>query len=338
MNRSAPSTALILGANGRFGTAACTAFAAAGWTVIAQTRPKREHAPLSSAGSPGVRALQADLSDLDTLCAAAHGAQVVIHAVNPLYTAWSRDALPLLRHGMAIAERLGARLMIPGNVYNFGEGMPALLTEDTPQRATTRKGRIRVAMEAELEAAAARGLRSTVLRAGDFFGGGPGTWIDLAIAKSLRRGRLVYPGPLDLPHAWAFLPDLAAAFVALAGRDDLPGFTRLHFAGHTLTGRELLDALQRAAAAIGIAPPSRGYRVSGMPWLAVRAAGLLVPMARELAEMAYLWRVPHALDGRALSAVIGVPPTTPVDTAMRMALQMMATDVRPAGHPSVLLS
>lgn len=305
-------TVLVLGANGRFGAAACEAFSAAGWQVIAQAR--------RVAGLGVGRPLQAGLGDLDLVCAQAREAKVVVYAVNPPYTAWAREALPLLRQGIAIAERLGARLMIPGNVYNFGASMPGLLREDTPQRASTRKGRIRIRMEAELEAAAARGLRSTVLRAGDFFGAGRGTWIDLAIAKRLTEGRLVYPGPLDMPHAWAFLPDLARTFVALAQRSDLPPFARLHFAGHTLTGRELLEALQRAAASIGIDPPAGGYRVSGMPWLALRALGLVVPMARELSEMAYLWRVPHALDDRALRALIGELPATPVDEALAAAL------------------
>ena len=61
-------------------------------------------------------------------------------AVNPPCIAWAKQMLPLARCGMAIAERLGARLLLPGNVYNFGETMPARLTEDTPQRAAGRKG------------------------------------------------------------------------------------------------------------------------------------------------------------------------------------------------------
>ena len=88
--------------------------------------------------------------------------------------------------------------------------MPATLAADTPERPDTRKGRIRVAIEAEMRERAPRGLRSAVLRAGDFFGGaGSGSWFDLVIAKSAAAGKLVYPGPLDVPHAWAFLPDLA---------------------------------------------------------------------------------------------------------------------------------
>ena len=164
------------------------------------------------------------------------------------------------------------------------------------------------------------GLRSVVIRAGDFYGGGSGSWFDLAIVKSLRKGRLVYPGPLDVPHAWAYLPDLARAFVAVAQADD--GRTlhrRLHFAGHTLTGAQLLEVIEAAARELGWAPAD-GFRRGGMPWGLIRTGGLLVPVWREIARMSYLWRVPHALDGRSLEAFVGSLPATPVADAVRAAL------------------
>lgn len=303
------NTVLVLGANGRLGRAAVNAFAAAGWRVAAQMR-RAPATPLP----PGARALEAPLSDSAAL--AASGAQVVVYGVNPLYTRWDEEAMPLLRQGLDVAERLGAHFMLPGNVYNFGEHMPALLDERTPERPTTTKGRQRAAMEAEI--AARPGLRSTVIRAGDFYGGGTGSWLDLVIAKDLAKGKLVYPGPPDVPHAWAYLPDLARAFVAVAARGGA-GAQRLHFAGHTLTGRDWLAAVEQAAAGLGLAP-ARGWRHGAMPWALIRAAGLVWPMGRELAAMSYLWRVPHALDGRALERIAGPLPTTPVAGALRQAL------------------
>jgi len=38
--------------------------------------------------------------------------------------------------------------MLPGNVYNYGLPMPAVIDEHTPQRPTNRKGAIRLQMEA----------------------------------------------------------------------------------------------------------------------------------------------------------------------------------------------
>ncbi|MFO1270515.1 MAG: hypothetical protein U1F50_02345 [Rubrivivax sp.] len=117
-------------------------------------------------------------------------------------------------------------------------------------------------MEAEI--AARSGLRSTVVRAGDFFGGGTGSWLDLMIAKDIARGRLVYPGPQGVVHAWAYLPDLARAFVAVASTPEGARVQRLHFAGHALTGAEFIAALQAAAEGIGLAP-ARGWKVGGFP-------------------------------------------------------------------------
>ena len=307
-------TVLILGANGRFGQAAVQAFAAAGWRVLAQAR----RAP-AQALPAGARPVAVALDDADALAAAARGASVLVHALNPPYTRWQQQVLPLAWQGMSLAQRLGATFMLPGNVYNYGESMPAVLRVDTPQRPSTAKGRIRCELETEMQARAADGLRSVVIRAGDFFGSGSGSWLDLAIVKSLRQGKLIYPGPADVPHAWAYLPDLAQAFTAAAARNDLPAFTRLHFAGHTLTGRQLLAAVQRAAGTLGLAP-AKGWRQGSMPWALMRAGALVVPMWRELVDMAYLWRVPHALDCSALAATVGELPATPIDTALRSAL------------------
>ena len=177
-------------------------------------------------------------------------------------------------------------------------------------------------MEDELRAAAQRGQRCVVIRAGDFFGSGTGSWMDLVIAKSLHQGKLVYPGPLDRPHAWAYLPDLARAFVAVASRAQvLPAFADLPFAGHTLTGAEFLDAIERAAPLVGAAPrDGQRFKRGGMPWALLKLGGLLVPMLREVSEMSYLWHVPHALDASALQRAVGPLPGTPVDAALCEAL------------------
>ena len=324
-----PRTVLILGANGRFGAAAVKAFSDAGWRVLAQAR--RAQTTLT----PGVQALNIPLGETEALAAAAAGAEVVVHAVSPPYTDWEANVMPLGRQGMDVAERLGALFMLPGNVYAYGEAMPSRLSEDTPERPTNDKGRLRAALEGEMRARAQAGrLRAVVLRAGDFFGSGEGSWLDLSIAKDLSKGRLVYPGPLDLPHAWAYLPDLARAFVAVAERSapgGAPAFETLHFAGDTLTGAQLLDLIEAAAADIGAAPAG-GFRRGGMPWGVIRLMGLFVPTLRAVAEMSYLWRVPHALDGARLAARVGPVPSTPPRQALVQALRDLGFGAAAPAH------
>lgn len=322
MNRP---TVLVLGAHGRLGAAAAQAFAEAGWRVLAQVRRP------AAATRPGIEPVTVPLADADALAAAAAGARTVVHAINPPYTRWPAEVLPLGRLGMDVAQRLGADFLLPGNVYGYGSSMPARLRADTPERPDTRKGRIRLALENEMRERAALGLRSGVVRAGDFFGGGPGSWFDLAVAKSAAQGRLVYPGPLDVPHAWAYLPDLARAFVAVARRGLPPGYTSLPFEGHTLTGRELLAAIEAAAPAAGLAPPARGWRHGSLPWTLLRLGGWVVPTWRELAEMSYLWTRPHALDGAALQAFAGPLPATPLPQALAASLRALQVPQVPRG-------
>jgi len=309
---SAPArTALILGANGRFGLAAAQAFAVAGWRVLAHVRRD------AAAGMPASAELvRAPLAGVGDALRGRPAPDVVVHGINPIYTRWDEEALPAAHAAMDLAERFGARFMLPGNVYNHGAAMPARIDETTPQRPTTAKGRIRAEMESELARRAAAGrLGATVITAGDFFGAGDGSWLDQVVVKAIAKGRLDYPGDPDLAHAWAYLPDLARAFVTVAALPGLAPFERFAFAGHSVTGREFLAATERAAAALGVAP-AHGWRHGSMPWRLIRIAGMVVPLWRELATMSYLWRVPHALDGSRLAARCPALATTPLDAAL----------------------
>lgn len=116
------ATIIILGANGRVGQAATLAFAQAGWRVIAQVR-RQSTQPRPS----GVEATSLPLDSPQAWAQAYDQVDWVLHAINPPYPRWSRDALPLAEQGMNIAQAVHARWVLPGNVYNFGQAMPSTL-------------------------------------------------------------------------------------------------------------------------------------------------------------------------------------------------------------------
>lgn len=303
------STVLILGAKGRFGLSAAQAFAAAGWRVRGQIRPGA-----TPAAVPGVEWLAADLHDPAALARQAQGAQVVVHALNPLYSnaAWQAQVLPLADAALQIAQRLDATLMVPGNVYNFGAAAPTLLRPDTPQQAHTVKGRLRVAMEQRLADSA---VQTIVIRAGDFFGQGTGSWFDSVLAKELPRGGLRYPAAAGVHTAWAYLPDLAQSFVRVAEkRGQLGAHTVLHFAGHQLCAADWQQALAAPLQARGwlAAPPA----LRALPWWLLRLGGWFNPVLASLFEMRYLWQRPCALDNFTLQSLIGAEPHTPLAQAV----------------------
>ncbi len=300
---------LVLGAAGRLGRIAAETFRDSGWEVVSLVRPgATERAPRRT------RPVEIDALDHAAVAEAASGVDVVLHALNPPYTEWSRLALPLAYAAVNAAQTAGATLMLVGNLYNHGSPLPPVIDEATPMRPTAHKGRLRVLIEDHMAEAAERGLRTIVLRAGDFFGSGRGAWLDLVITKEIGRDRLTYPGPIDLMHEWAYLPDLAATLVRLAGmREQLQPFEAVGFPGHAVTGREFTAAIAKAS--------GRGLAVKRMSWWLIHALRPLVPLSRELSEIAYLWNEPHRIDGGKLRALIGDIPHTPLDVAVARALQ-----------------
>jgi nucleoside-diphosphate-sugar epimerase len=309
------ATVLILGARGRFGLAAARAFADAGWRVLGQMRPGAQ-----AGADQRIEWLATDLQDTQALAAAARGTAVVVHALNPAYTnaAWRGQVAPMMDAAIAVTRALDATLMLPGNVYNFGAAMPAVLREDTPQLAQTVKGQVRIAMEAQLQRS---GVRAVVIRAGNFFGSGRDTWFDTAMVKRIQKGVFTYPGSSGVGTAWAYLPDLARTFVAVAQqRAQLPTFEVLHFAGYQLTAQQWLDALNPLARAQGWVAPQGHVKLSSLPWPVIRLGALFVPTWAALLEMRYLWDTPHRLDNDKLMALIGSEPHTPLPLAAQQAL------------------
>ncbi|HEX2257058.1 MAG TPA: NAD-dependent epimerase/dehydratase family protein, partial [Afifellaceae bacterium] len=249
--------------------------------------------------------------------AAANGADVIFHCANPPgYVKWRELAIPMLENAIAAAKASDARLIFPGNIYNFGPDSWPLLGESTPQHPKTRKGAVRVEMEAMLAEASRQGLRALVVRAGDFLGPSSGSWFAAVMVKPGKPLRAVtYPGRRDIGHAWAYLPDLAEAIARLAEIEaTLPAFDTFNFGGHWVEpGVEIALAVRRASGKPDL--PIRRF-----PWPLVHLAAPFSPFMRELVEMRYLWREPIRLDNRKLATLLGEEPHTLLDEAVRRTL------------------
>jgi len=300
---------LILGAGGRLGFAAALAFRDAGWSVTSMVRP----------GRIGIAARGTEIVEVvtrDQAIEAGEGCDVVLNALNPALTLWDRDALAHGHAGIAVAEANGATLLYPGNLFIYGPDMPPVIDETTPANPASRKGAMRVQIENYIEDAVDRGMRAIILRAGDFFGSGTGSWLDLALTKDIRRRIITYPGPLDLPHTWAYLPDLTATMVGLAERRaGFSAFETFGFAGHAPTGHELIEAMERAT---GLTLYPRA-----MHWRLLKTFGRLFKTGRELVELEYLWTTPHRISENKLAGVLGMVPHTPLAQALEASMRTL---------------
>jgi nucleoside-diphosphate-sugar epimerase len=316
MNKN--NTALIIGATGGIGSETARALVSRGWTVRALSRDPEKAARRFAWIGP-VEWVKGDAMNRAQVVAAARDVSVVIHAANPAgYRNWAGLQMPMLESSIAAARAAGARLVLPGTVYNYGPDAFPVVGESAPQNPRTRKGAIRRQMEARLEEVSGQGVPVLIVRAGDFFGGHAGNnWFSQGMVKPGRPLRAVtYPGKREVGHAWAYLPDLAETIaLLLERRAELAPFERFHFGGHWFDrGVEMAEATRRAAG-VPTAPIRR------FPWFAVYLAAPFVETFREMLEMRYLWSTSLQLDNRKLVAFLGKEPHTPLPQALREALE-----------------
>jgi nucleoside-diphosphate-sugar epimerase len=307
-------TALVIGATGGVGSETAAALLACGWKVRGLHRRPGEAA--KAAIDPRIEWVRGDALDAASVLEAARGASVIVHAVNPPgYRNWKGLVLPMLDNTIVAARAVGARVVLPGTVYNFGPEVLPRVSETSEQRPRTRKGAIRVEMERRLRES---GVPTLVVRAGDYFG--PRTknsWFAQGIVAPGKPVRwLTYPARASVGHAWAYLPDVARTIALLLERaSKLEPFAVFHFRGQWFErGIAIAEAARRVAAA------PRAWIVP-FPWVLVYLLAPFVETFREMIEMRWLWRQPLELVNDKLVAFLGEEPHTPVDVALGETLQ-----------------
>jgi nucleoside-diphosphate-sugar epimerase len=329
------SSVLILGATGGIGGEVARQLRDAGWDVRALQR--RASQPVEQ--RDGIAWIRGDaLNDRDVM-AAAHGCSVIVHAVNPPgYRRWAQLVLPMLDNTIAAASAVGATIVLPGTVYNYGPDADLTLTEESPQHPVTRKGAIRVEMERRLLAASKTGVRVLILRAGDFFGPKAGNnWFAQGLIRREKPITAVsYPGNRGVGHQWAYLPDVARTMLELlARRDSFAAFATFHMDGHwDADGAQMVEAIQRVVARRTGSKP----RISAFPWWLLTLASPFVVTFREMREMRYLWRKPLRMDNARLVAALGQEPHTALDEAVEATLAGLGCFPRPINSEAGVLA
>jgi nucleoside-diphosphate-sugar epimerase len=315
-------TALILGITGSLGAELARKLLARGWKVRALHRNPAnvQHT------HPGVEWHQGDAMQRADVVAAARGVDVIVHGVNPPgYKNWAGLVLPMIDNTIAAAQSAGgsagARIVLPGTVYNFGENAFPTLREDSPQQPHTRKGAIRVELEQRLRVASENGARVLIVRAGDFFGPGMtgNSWFSSGLLKPNQPVTGVqYPGDPGVGHQWAYLPDVAETMLRLLELgDNLPAFASYHMNGHWD------EDGTRMVAAIGRAAGKPEIKASRLPWWLLRLISPFNETLREMMEMRYLWQKTVRMDNARLVKTLGAEPHTPLDVAVKTTLVSM---------------
>jgi nucleoside-diphosphate-sugar epimerase len=261
----------------------------------------------SGSGPEGTERVKADATDADRLTELTTGAAALYNCANPQYHRWLTDWPPLAAALLTAAERTGAVHATASCLYGYGP-VTGPITPDTPLAATHPKLRMRADMwRAALAAHRAGTIRATEVRASDYIEAN--SVFSFAIGGPVRTGKRAYvPIPLDVPHTFTSITDVARTLVTAASTESAWGEAWLVPSQDPMTVRQIAT---RYASVVGAPAP----RLTGLPYLALWAGGLTNSFVREMRTTYYQWAEPFTMDSRQTACTFGIEPT-PLDAAL----------------------
>jgi nucleoside-diphosphate-sugar epimerase len=244
-----------------------------------------------------------DVSQPDHLDDAFAGAAAVHHCIHgSAYDSrvWRAELPKAERVVLEAAGRAGAVVVFPESLYSYGP-VDRPITEDLPRAASSGKLGVRTDLLAQRDASS---TPTVSVAASDFYG---------PLVRNAHAGERMVPtvlagrtmrvlGSLDQPHSFTYVPDLAAAMILAASREDLWNSFLHAPTAPALTQRRLVELTAEAA---GVAVP----RMSAIPGAVLRLSGRVSRDMRELAETSYMFTAPFVLDSGASEQRLGLAPT-----------------------------
>ncbi len=300
----------LWGANGVIGHGVARILRAAGrpYRVVGRSRAALEQ---SFGSDPLAEIVTWDPDDAASVRAAAEGVETIVYLVGVDYTKFELHPI-LMRKTLDGAIAAGvATMLLVGTVYPYGRPQTTPVREDHPREPHTFKGRKRKEQEDLLLAEDRAGrIRGAVLRVPDFYGKDVAkSIINEIFGKGLGGKMASVVGPIDRPHEFAYVPDIAPVIVRLI--DEPRAYGRVwHLGGAGVTTtREMIARAERAS--------GRKIKTFVVGKTMLRIVGLFDPLLREFVEMHYLVTQPVILDDTALHELLGPIHKTSYDDGVR---------------------
>lgn len=247
----------------------------------------------------------ANVTNLAEVLAAVDGSEVVYLLVGLQYDrkVWQRDWPVIMENTITACQATGARLIFMDNVYAYGlvEGP---MTEETPMRPSSEKGKVREKIARMLLDAMDRGFKASIARAADFYGPHcANSALNTTVFERYAAGKsAMLMGRADKVHTYTYSSDIGPALAILGIDTRADGHIwHLPTSGERWTGDQWARA---AAVAFGVKPQ---YQTT--PTFLLRLLGLFNPLMRELAEMNYQFTHDYIFCSEKFERTFGMKPT-----------------------------
>jgi nucleoside-diphosphate-sugar epimerase len=204
-----------------------------------------------------------------------------------------------------IAEQ--CKLVFFDNIYMYDPDHLNGMTEETPVRPVSEKGKVRAEVaQMIMDQVNAGKLTALIARSADFYGPGIKNTSVLTetVLNPLSSGKTAnWMGSLDYRHSYTYTPDAGRATAILGNTGDAYNQVwHLPTAPDPMTGREWIEAIAKE---LGVAAKSRTLSKSMLRFL-----GIFIPVMKEMIEMLYQYDRDYVFSSAKFEKQFGFAPTS----------------------------
>jgi nucleoside-diphosphate-sugar epimerase len=176
------------------------------------------------------------------------------------------------------------KLVFFDNIYMYDPEHLNGMTEETPIRPVSQKGKVRMEVaDRILKQVEAGNLRALIARSADFYGPGiknTSVLTEMVINPLSQKKTASWMGAMDFKHSYTYTPDAGRATAILGNSEDAYNQVwHLPTAPDPMTGRGWIEAIAKE---LGVSPK---YRTLSKSML--RLLGVFIPVMKEMIEMLY---------------------------------------------------
>ncbi len=186
------------------------------------------------------------------------------------------------------------------------------LTEKTPIRPTTKKGKVRAEIAAMIMDEVDRGrINALIARSADFYGVRNSIMVELVIKNMMKNKRAMWFADAHKIHTFTSAEDAAKATALLGNTPDAYNQVwHLPTDNSPLTGKDWIELVARIL--------NRKPKYSVLPSWMVSFTGLFVPLFKELSEMIYQYEQDYIFSSSKFEKRFGYVPVKPEEGIARL--------------------
>jgi nucleoside-diphosphate-sugar epimerase len=276
----------------------------------------------------GARFVACDAREPDALFAGVKGCNAVIVCLGLPYDSavWTRDWPRVMAALIRLGRATGLRIVFFDNLYMYGPQNEPVHT-GMPLTRKGHKPRVRAAITRDWQTAVAtdQDFRFVALRASDFYGPGQvqshlGSDVFRAILTGQPVQTVLSP---DLPHDFAYVPDIARALCLLLDAPDTAYGRAWHLpCAPTETPRQILQQVATMA--------GKPLKLQALSPALLPIMGMVVPILREMVEMRFQFDRPYRVEAADFVQAFDFKPT-PFATGLATTLEALSPQPLPTG-------